>query len=88
MLIPFYTSWIVQLVINVILIIFLIYILYLLISLVIKVKKERKVDKRKEIKKILILLGIAVLIFTSVNIFFQYDPFNIVEDKPKVHILE
>ncbi len=88
MLIPFYTSWIIQIVINILLIIYLIYILILLISLIIRVRKEKEVDKRKGIKKILINLGIAVLILISVNLFFQYDPLNILEDPPRIHILD
>ena len=75
-----YTSWIIQIVINCVLIVSSIYIFYTLISLIQKVRKGKEIDKKKSLRKILILTLITVTIFVLSTIFFQYDPFNMIED--------
>lgn len=75
-----YTSWIMQIAVNSVLIIFSIYIFYTLISLIEKVRKGKKVDRKKVLRKILILTLITLVLFVLTTIFFQYDPFNVIED--------
>lgn len=74
------TTWIIQIAINSVLILFSIYILYLVISLIVKVRKGKDIDKKNNIRKILIYSLILVITFVLVNIFFQYDPLNIIEN--------
>ena len=78
--IPYLLAWKIQLVIDSILIILCIYILYLVISLILKVRKGKDIDKKRYIKKILIYSLILIGIFLITNIFFQYDPLNIIEN--------
>ncbi len=78
--IPYMTTWIIQIAINSVLILFSIYILYLVISLIVKVRKGKDIDKKNNIRKILIYSLILVITFVLVNIFFQYDPLNIIEN--------
>ncbi len=78
--IPLITAIYIQLVVNTLLIISLIYLLYTILRLVFKVVKGKKVDKRKEFKKIVLLSIVVIGIFSLTNIFFEYDPFNIIEN--------
>lgn len=80
MQISYFTGAVIQLVIDLILILAIIVTLYLVISLIIKVRKDKKVDKMKSIKKLILYTFIIELLLLSVNLFFKYDPFNIVED--------
>ncbi|MDY0097374.1 MAG: hypothetical protein RBS01_03435 [Candidatus Dojkabacteria bacterium] len=78
--IPLITAIYAQLIVNTLLIISLIYLLYLILRLIFKVVKGKEVEKRKEIKKIILLTIIVIGIFSLTNVFFEYDPFNIIED--------
>ncbi len=84
--IPLITAIYAQLIVNTLLIISLIYLLYTILRLVFKVVKGKEVDKKKEIKKILIVSIIVIAIFSLTNIFFEYDPFNIIEDAKYIPI--
>ncbi len=82
MQISYITGAIIQLVIDLILILAIVVTLYLVISLIIKVRKGKKVDKMKNIKKIILYTMIIEVLLLSVNLFFKYDPLNII-DEPK-----
>jgi UDP-N-acetylmuramyl pentapeptide phosphotransferase/UDP-N-acetylglucosamine-1-phosphate transferase len=81
MQIPYYSAWIIQLILNIFIILLLGYILFKVLKLIFRVRKDKegKINKAKEIKQLLIALGIVVIIFTTTNIFFNLDPFNLIE---------
>ncbi len=89
MKIPYITASIIQLVIDVLLILAILFIFYLIISLIIKVRKGKNVDKKKNIKNLVIYTLIVEILLLSINMFFKYDPFNIIEEpKGKTYIIE
>lgn len=89
MQVTYYTGAIIQLVLDLLLILAILVTLYLVISLILKVRKGKKVDKMKSIKRIIMYTLIIEVLLLSVNLFFKYDPFDIVQESPgKTYIFE
>ena len=78
--IPYLLSLKIQFVLNILIILVLIFILFHIVRLIYKVRDNKEENKKKYIKNILIYTGILICIFILINIFFQYDPLNIIED--------
>ena len=79
--IPFVTAWQLQLGLNALIILSILYMAFVTIKLIIGVRGRKidDVEKRKRIKKLVISSIIIVLIISALNIFFEIDPFDMVE---------
>jgi amino acid transporter len=80
--IPLMIALKIQLIVNMFSILVLLSLAIPFLKLIVGVKKGniQEEEKKKRIKKLAILSLIFVTLFVLVNIFFQLDPFNIIED--------